>query len=66
MGTDRLAGQVAVVSGGARGLGAAFAAALRADGATVVTCNVRDGADERVGHPIALPPQPLRADPAGS
>ena len=46
MGTDRLAGRVAVVTGGAGGLGAAFAAAMRDSGATVVTCDIDDGADD--------------------
>lgn len=48
MSTQRLAGKVAVVTGGARGLGASFATAMRADAATVVTCDVRDGADETI------------------
>ena len=40
-----LAGKVAVVTGGARGLGATFADALRSAGATCVTCDLRPGAD---------------------
>jgi NAD(P)-dependent dehydrogenase (short-subunit alcohol dehydrogenase family) len=42
--TDR----VAVVTGGASGIGAASAEALRAEGATVVTWDLSDGADIRV------------------
>ena len=40
-----LAGQVAVVSGAARGIGAAFVEALRGAGATVVGFDLREGAD---------------------
>ena len=40
-----IGGQVAIVTGGAQGLGEAYAAALRARGATVVTCDVQPGAD---------------------
>jgi len=40
-----LDGQVAVVTGGARGLGAAWATALRDAGAVCVTCDIRDGAN---------------------
>ena len=40
-----LNGRVAVVTGGARGLGAAWTAALRDAGAVVVTCDIRPGAD---------------------
>ena len=40
-----LAGQVAVVSGAARGIGAAFVDALRSAGATVVGFDLREGAD---------------------
>jgi len=43
--SGRLSGQVAVVTGGARGLGAAWATALRDEGVTVVTCDIREGAD---------------------
>ncbi|WP_372620044.1 SDR family oxidoreductase [Falsiroseomonas sp.] len=41
-----LAGRIAAVTGGARGLGAAIAARFRAEGAAVVTLDL-DGADER-------------------
>jgi len=40
-----LAGQIAVVSGAARGIGAAFVEALRGAGATVVGFDVREGSD---------------------
>jgi NAD(P)-dependent dehydrogenase (short-subunit alcohol dehydrogenase family) len=47
----RLSGQVGIVTGaapaedGGPSLGVAFTEALRAEGATVVTCDVRPGAD---------------------
>ncbi|HEV7266965.1 MAG TPA: SDR family oxidoreductase [Falsiroseomonas sp.] len=41
-----LAGRIAAVTGGARGLGAAIAARFRTEGATVITLDL-DGADER-------------------
>ena len=44
-GTDFLSGKVAVVSGAARGLGAAWTQALEAAGATVVGFDLRPGAD---------------------
>jgi 3alpha(or 20beta)-hydroxysteroid dehydrogenase len=40
--TDRLAGKVAIVSGGARGMGAAEVRRLHADGASVVAADVLD------------------------
>jgi len=44
----RLDGKVAIVTGGARGIGAETARVFREAGATVVTWDVADGADERV------------------
>ena len=45
---QRLQGMVAVVTGGASGIGAASATRLGAEGATVVTVAVADGADRRL------------------
>ena len=45
---QRLQGMVAVVTGGASGIGAASAARLGAEGATVVTVDVADGADRQL------------------
>jgi len=44
----RLDGKIAIVTGGARGIGAETAAVFREAGATVVTWDVADGADARV------------------
>jgi 3-oxoacyl-[acyl-carrier protein] reductase len=44
----RLDGRVAVITGGARGIGAETARVFREAGATVVTWDVGDGADQRV------------------
>ena len=44
----RLDGKVAIVTGGARGIGAETARVFRDAGATVVTWDVADGADARV------------------
>lgn len=44
----RLDGRVAIVTGGAHGIGAETARVFRGAGATVVTYDVTDGADERV------------------
>jgi len=44
----RLEGKVAIVTGGARGIGAETARVFREAGATVVTWDVADGADSRV------------------
>ena len=40
-----IAGEVCIVTGAARGLGKAFADALRDAGGTVVTCDVNPGCD---------------------
>ena len=45
---QRLQGMVAVVTGGASGIGAASATRLGAEGATVVTVDVADGADRQL------------------
>jgi 3-oxoacyl-[acyl-carrier protein] reductase len=44
----RIDGRVAVITGGARGIGAETARVFREAGATVVTWDVSDGADQRV------------------
>src|SRR5947207_9997819 len=44
----RLDGKIAIVTGGARGIGAETARGLREAGATVVTWDVTEGADARV------------------
>src|SRR4029079_16080538 len=44
----RLDGKIAIVTGGARGIGAETARVFREAGATVVTWNVSDGADQQV------------------
>ena len=44
----RLEGKIAIVTGGARGIGAETARVFRDAGATVVTWDVADGADARV------------------
>ena len=44
----RIDGRVAVITGGARGIGAETARVFREAGATVVTWDVGDGADQRV------------------
>ena len=44
----RLDGKIAIVTGGARGIGAETARVFREAGATVVTWDVADGADSRV------------------
>ena len=44
----RLDGKIAVVTGGARGIGAETADVFRENGATVVTWDVSDGADRKV------------------
>jgi len=44
----RIDGRVAVITGGARGIGAETARVFRGAGATVVTWDTSDGADERV------------------
>src|SRR5208282_6794381 len=50
---EQLAGQVALVTGGARGQGRAHAVALAAAGATVVVCDI--------AAPLATVPYPLAA-----
>ena len=50
---EQLAGQVALVTGGARGQGRAHAVALAAAGATVVVCDIVA--------PLATVPYPLAA-----
>ena len=42
---SRIDNEVCIVTGAARGLGAAFAAALKEAGGRVVTCDVLEGAD---------------------
>ena len=44
----RLDGKIAIVTGGARGIGAETARVFREAGATVVTWDVAEGADARV------------------
>ncbi|MDQ2648829.1 MAG: SDR family oxidoreductase [Actinomycetota bacterium] len=44
---ERLAGKVAIVTGGASGIGAAVVDRFRAEGATVVVLDLADGADVR-------------------
>src|SRR5437762_13565855 len=44
----RIDGRVAVITGGARGIGAETARVFREAGATVITWDVGDGADARV------------------
>src|SRR5712692_6093385 len=46
--SPRIDGRVAVITGGARGIGADTARVFREAGATVVTWDVSDGADQRV------------------
>ena len=46
--SGRLAGAVALVTGGASGIGAATAARFSAEGATVVTLDLAEGVDHRV------------------
>ena len=50
--SDELAGRVAIVTGGASGIGAACASTLAAAGATVVIGDVQDGLGTRVAHDI--------------
>ena len=45
---SHISGEVCIVTGAARGLGKAFATALRDAGGTVVTCDVLPGADAKV------------------
>ena len=45
---DRLTGRVAIVTGGASGIGKATAERLAAEGATVVVTDINDGAGEAV------------------
>jgi len=57
---DEFAGRVCIVTGAARGIGAAIAGNLGRRGATVVVADVRlDGAEERAG---ILTSQGLRAE----
>jgi NAD(P)-dependent dehydrogenase (short-subunit alcohol dehydrogenase family) len=51
---SHIAGEVCIVTGAARGLGKAFAQALRDAGGTVVTCDVLPGADAVVDVSDAL------------
>ena len=53
----RLDSKVAIVTGGARNIGAVYARALAAEGARVVVADVLDGADtaRAIGRPAGRP-----------
>ncbi|MFF3847215.1 SDR family oxidoreductase [Streptomyces sp. NPDC002328] len=61
----RLSGRVAVVTGGARGIGAAVARALAAEGAGVMVADVLEDEGERVAAELGAPSRFVRLDVRG-
>src|SRR4051794_35043161 len=60
----RFAGRVAVVTGGASGIGAETARRLAREGASVVVADVQADAAARIAHEIGPPARPIRTDVA--